>query len=300
MTVPGNISVMQGTELPTFRATCWPAEPPDTPGVPVDTLRQHLEHPDSLVVGGGGGMRWVKLPPDFVWRELLEVDPHDGGDVQAFCERWGLLCPPGPDAFAYYADPTATHPGLADLARPAGAARSHDWSRAPIVLIPVLVRHLVAAQAMARHLLLRTQPQGRDVGAVAAAWHQVAGDLAAAGDAAAVLDRCDYLWGYYVNAGLQAFTVHVVVNDEEGPYARPTVPNLYNVICLELARQAVAGQKVKLCANERCGRPFTRQRGRAREDYAQFRSRGVRYCSHLCAKAQSERDRRRRRHEDKS
>ncbi len=68
-----------------------------------------------------------------------------------------------------------------------------------------------------------------------------------------------------------------------------------NACALQLARYLASELTVNRCANQRCRNVFTVQRGGARSDYGQHRSRGVRYCSPLCAKAQSERDRRRRR-----
>jgi hypothetical protein len=48
------------------------------------------------------------------------------------------------------------------------------------------------------------------------------------------------------------------------------------------------------CANDNCAVIFRFQDGRAK---TYIRHSNARYCSHLCAKAQSERDRRRRRRE---
>jgi hypothetical protein len=109
-----------------------------------------------------------------------------------------------------------------------------------------------------------------------------------------------FLWDYYLNRGLQKFTVHVRTDNPDYPtdLLRPSAL-LYDACCLQLTHYLASEARVIRCANERCRRPFTRQRGRAREDYGQHRSRGVRYCSHLCAKAQSERDRRRRRSQER-
>jgi hypothetical protein len=67
---------------------------------------------------------------------------------------------------------------------------------------------------------------------------------------------------------------------------------LYAVCCLELFNHLVEHAEVKMCANERCGRPFARQRGRA--EHGQYRLRGVKYCSTYCARAQAQRAYRRR------
>jgi hypothetical protein len=67
---------------------------------------------------------------------------------------------------------------------------------------------------------------------------------------------------------------------------------LYAVCCLELFNHLMEHAQVRRCANERCGRPFARQRGRA--EHGQYRLRGVKYCSTYCARAQAQRAYRRR------
>jgi hypothetical protein len=67
---------------------------------------------------------------------------------------------------------------------------------------------------------------------------------------------------------------------------------LYAVCCLELFNHLVEHVDVKVCANETCRRPFIRQRGRA--EHGQHRTRGVKFCSSHCARAQAQRAYRRR------
>jgi hypothetical protein len=49
---------------------------------------------------------------------------------------------------------------------------------------------------------------------------------------------------------------------------------------------------VKTCANEACRKEFRWQEGRSESD--QYRAKGVIYCSNLCARAQYQREKRRR------
>ncbi len=104
----------------------------------------------------------------------------------------------------------------------------------------------------------------------------------------------------FLNEGLRAFPVHVRLGpDDDAALTRP-VPNLYDAVALQLARYLNSDQPITRCSNERCGRPFTVQRSLRRRYENSHHAAGVRYCSRHCAKAQSERDRRARRRQEKS
>jgi hypothetical protein len=94
-----------------------------------------------------------------------------------------------------------------------------------------------------------------------------------------------------LSEGLRPFHPRVLYADERTSLATATVP-LYAICCLELFNHLAEHAVYRRCANQRCGRLFVHQRGRA--EHGQYRTRGVRYCSNPCARAQAQRDYRRR------
>lgn len=70
-------------------------------------------------------------------------------------------------------------------------------------------------------------------------------------------------------------------------------PTVYSVSFLQLYNHLVEKAEFRQCANEPCGKTFVRQRGRA--EFGQHRTSGVLYCTRDCARAQAQRQLRRRR-----
>lgn len=271
---------MQAANPPTFAPTVWPAEPPAVP--PVFVL------PAPLVPVEAGFYAWpevpggslpVELPPDFVLREVLDTAEASEREVVEFANKWGPPTGYSGDVFAHFVGDGA------DAHRQALEDAKAKLGRGDLVSFAAIDVGLRVLRSLARHLLAHLD--GADDETIVAAWteegHEGVTDV----------NFAWFQWDYYLNRGLQKFTVHVRTNNPDYPTdaLRPSA-GLYDACCLQLAHYLASEATVIRCANERCRRPFTRQRGTAKYGH---RSRGVRYCSPLCAKAQSERDRRRRR-----
>lgn len=97
-------------------------------------------------------------------------------------------------------------------------------------------------------------------------------------------------------AALRDFHVRVYVEAGRHPAEEFNIGDvyttLYSAATLQLVNDISSEETFRRCANETCGRPFVRQLGRA--DYGHYRSEGVRFCSKWCARAQVQREYRRR------
>jgi hypothetical protein len=89
-----------------------------------------------------------------------------------------------------------------------------------------------------------------------------------------------------LNAALKPFSIGIgSLNDR--------YPSILSVIFLQLYNHLAEDATIRECANETCRRNFVRQRGRA--EYGQNRTSGIKYCTRECARAQAQRELRRRR-----
>jgi hypothetical protein len=107
------------------------------------------------------------------------------------------------------------------------------------------------------------------------------------GDAAAWFAFTDI-----ASPALRDFHVHVRVDMGANPDIGGPRATLYSVALLQLVNDLAEDVPYLTCANETCGRLFVRQRGRS--EYGGHRMQGVMYCSNTCARAQYQREKRRR------
>jgi hypothetical protein len=95
-----------------------------------------------------------------------------------------------------------------------------------------------------------------------------------------------------VNPGLAPFQAKIQLIDPKDENLGLSSPSIYACLCLQLFNHMVEEAVYLRCHNEQCGRLFVRQKGRARQ--GKYHTTGVMYCSDYCARAQGQRELRRR------
>lgn len=271
-----------------LRITVWPGGP-----LPVPPVRR-VEV--SLLAGQylhfGSPLDEVELPDELYVRELLDLDLDDPAQICAFSQAWGRLDGMGAEGWGE----TWRHLPSNELMQSERLfASALSTSRAfadEHHLHPAFVCHIEAFRLYARPLRAMALHWAAHSGGGSAA------DLAEAWSSQGLRNPPNtfhtwYWFTTFLNAGLSPFHASVRVEGPDGPGALAEEhAGLYSALCLQLANHLAEGAHLRRCANERCGKLFFRQRGRA--VYGHHRTEGVAYCSKECARAQAQRTYRRR------
>ncbi len=272
--------------MPELRAThrdplVWPGDPVPVPPVPVWDIRVHEEHWVELV----GAPRQVELPADFYLKEMSARRPQTREQVVDFVAQWGRVAdldwrdrPLGEVWMRQIAEQNA----LADGRLPRGKFLNLERMR----IAEKVGLSTAHAYAMKQRVVHIAEIEDRFE---AANW--MAGRFTERQDG---VERDQVIWDLFaeqLNAALSAFQVRINI----GGARSVVLPELtaYSVSALQMANDLATRAVLRRCENEVCPNVFTRQRGRA--EHGQHRTVGkLKYCDKYCAKAQGERERRRK------
>jgi hypothetical protein len=271
-----------------LRPTVWPPQPVPVPRV---LKPDRVDRDGAWLLFDTSASSLAEVPPEVYLREFRDTDPRDLDGLAELCSlgiiREVSLAEPARDlpvpegAWQYAMDRMSTAYDLPSCTDIAGERRGRHQEdpqhRFPIHAAEVAYR-VDRVKNCADHVLayLTGQP-------VHEVWHNCDDDRDAW-----------FRFTEIINPALRDFHVAVTVPSEtsEAYDIGRINTTLYAVAMLQLVNDLNQDVDYHTCANETCRRPFTRQRGRTK--YGGQRMHGVMYCSNTCARAQYQREKRRR------
>jgi len=237
-----------------------------------------------------GGMLEMEVEPDLYLRDLRELDVDDPEEVFAFVRDHGdvqqVAWRAAEDAGVSFLHPDAIASSLRD--EELADIESAKWgtTNRPSIASPRQVGHQLALVRDLTTLSLAITGQVSWEDAYAALHPRLI-------DKAQLIRHEELVTSSLLGHCLRDFHVSVIFGFYPDPWVlSESRLRLDAVLCLSLANDLADDAGFKRCASETCERFFTRHRGRAKQ--GKYHMTGVKYCSVECARAQKQREYRRR------
>ena len=282
---------MEEDETKQLRYSVWPSQKVEVPRVWAYPMRRvgdsFVYDPQQTFMDERGVYQEklghsVQVPDELYLREVLALDLADEDALFKFVEEYGPLgYKPGKSCLPYLI--------------PAHFLENLEIGLHYDPEVDVLCQSVASVQAHLRCIrdavrLYEVQTAQMTLEELESTWELDELGVACPTDGPAV----DRLLAVIVNQGLLPFQVGIrlVGIDDEPWQVGLTAPDIYSCLCLQLFNHIAEEAIYLTCHNERCGRLFVRQQGRSEK--GGHRTTGVMYCSDYCARAQGQRELRKR------